>query len=196
MPDVIVISGPNGAGKSTLAPHLLRDAFGIVEYVNADTIAQGLSAFAPDDAAFGAGRVMLERLNQLAGQERDFAFETTLASRFYVRWLGELQYEGYNIHLIYLWLSSPALAVERVNQRVRFGGHGVPEETIRRRYERGLRNFFGLYRPIVDSWQLYNTSDSFLNEVAFGDKLNGETIIEKIIWTRIEKLIPTHPICL
>jgi predicted ABC-type ATPase len=83
MPDVIVIAGPNGAGKSTLAPALLRDTFGILEYVNADTIAEGLSAFAPHDASFNAGRVMLSRLRELSAERKDFAFETTLASRMY-----------------------------------------------------------------------------------------------------------------
>jgi predicted ABC-type ATPase len=90
MPDVIVIAGPNGAGKSTLAPALLRDTFGILEYVNADTIAEGLSAFAPQDASFDAGRVMLGRLRELAAARKDFAFETTLASRIYAGWLKEL----------------------------------------------------------------------------------------------------------
>lgn len=137
MPDVIVISGPNGAGKSTLAPHLLRDAFGVVEYVNADTIAQGLSAFAPETAALEAGRVMLRRLNDLASQTRDFAFETTLATRFYSGWLQSLRSNGYNIHLVFLWLKSAELAIERVRERVLSGGHDVPVETIIRRYKRG-----------------------------------------------------------
>jgi len=95
MPEIVVIAGPNGAGKSTLAPHLLRDNLGILEYVNADTIAQGLSAFAPETAAIDAGRVMLNRLNELAEKNRDFAFETTLASRFYSKWLNKLQTNGY-----------------------------------------------------------------------------------------------------
>ncbi len=104
MPNVIVIAGPNGAGKSTLAPALLRDTFGILEYVNADTIAEGLSAFAPHDASFDAGRVMLGRLHDLAEEGKDFAFETTLASRTYARWLSELKEKGYRVSLIFLWL--------------------------------------------------------------------------------------------
>ncbi len=187
MPDVIVISGPNGAGKSTLAPHLLRDAFGIVEFVNADTIAHGLSAFAPEKAAFDAGRIMLKRLNELASKRKDFAFETTLASRFYARWLQNLKSEGYNVHLVYLWLSTPELAVERVKERVRLGGHDVPEVTIRRRYQRGLRNFFNLYRPIANSWQMFDASEAFLKETAFGDMLEAETILDKALWNQIEK---------
>lgn len=187
MPDLIVISGANGSGKSTLAPHLLRDAFGIVEFVNADTIAQGLSAFAPENAAFDAGRIMLKRLNELAVQHKDFAFETTLASRFYARWLRNLQLQGYNAHLIFLWLNTPELAIERVKARVRLGGHDVPENTIERRYKRGVRNFFNIYRPIANSWQLFDASESFLNEVAFGDRVNNETILNEPLWNQIEK---------
>ncbi len=187
MPNLIVISGPNGAGKSTLAPHLLRDAFGIVEYVNADTLAQGLSAFAPENAAFDAGRIMIKRLNELASQQKDFAFETTLASRFYVRWLRTLQLTGYRVHLIYLGLNKPELALERVNERVRLGGHNIPQDVIQRRYERGLWNLFELYLPIVDSWQLFDASKILPSEIAFGDKLNGETVLDETLWIEIKK---------
>lgn len=113
MPYVIVIPGPNGAGKSTLAPALLRDTLNIPEFVNADTIAEGLSAFAPEDASFDAGRVMLGRLHDLAEQHKDFAFETTLASRFYARWLRQLKREGYRVSLVFLWPEQVDLAVER-----------------------------------------------------------------------------------
>jgi predicted ABC-type ATPase len=144
MPNVIVIAGPNGAGKSTLAPALLRDTLGILEYVNADTIAEGLSAFAPEDASFDAGRVMLGRLHELAAEGKDFSFETTLASRFYARWLEKLKLKGYFATLIFLYLENADLAVERVRGRVRMGGHNVGEDTIRRRYDRGLQNLFSL----------------------------------------------------
>lgn len=187
MPDVIVIAGPNGAGKSTLAPHLLRDGLGIYKYVNADTIAQGLSAFAPETAAIEAGRVMLHRLQELAKEQRDFAFETTLATRFYSRWLAKLQSEGYHVHLVFLWLNSPDLAIERVAERVRMGGHDIPEQTIRRRYERGLKNFFKLYRPMVDSWQVFDASEESPIEVAVGDKIVGSTVINETIWLMIER---------
>lgn len=187
MPDIIVIAGPNGAGKSTLAPHLLRDKLGIFEFVNADTIAQGLSAFAPESVAIEAGRVMLHRLIELAGQHKDFSFETTLATRFYSTWLTTLQANGYYVHLIFLWLNSPHLAIERVAERVRDGGHNIPEDTIRRRYDRGLNNFFTLYRPIVDSWQLYDVSEESPKEVAFGDKLKGQIIVDELLWRKIKR---------
>lgn len=187
MPDVIVIAGPNGAGKSTLAPHLLRDGLGIFEYVNADTIAQGLSAFAPETAAIEAGRIMLHRLKELAKQREDFAFETTLATRSYAKWLPTLRPKGYHVHLVFLWLNSPGLAIERVAERVRVGGHDIPEETIRRRYDRGLTNFFHLYRPIVDSWQVFDASEESPIEVAIGDKIDGSHIVNETIWRMIEK---------
>jgi predicted ABC-type ATPase len=157
-PQVIIIAGPNGAGKSTLAPYLLKDAFGLLEYVNADTIALGLSAFSPESVAFRSGRIMLERLHDLARAGASFAFETTLASRSYAPWIGELKGRGYGFHLLYLWLRTPELAVERVKERVRLGGHDVPEETILRRYRRGLRNFFALFIPLADTWAFYDNS--------------------------------------
>ena len=159
MPNVIIIAGANGAGKATLAPYLLRDTLGITEYVNADTIAAGLSAFAPENSAFEAGKVMLAPLSELAGQKRDFAFETTLAARFYANWLKKRQSEGYRFHLVFLYLRSAELAVERVKSRVGLGGHSIPETVINRRYDKGLRNFFQLYRPIADSWRFYEASE-------------------------------------
>jgi predicted ABC-type ATPase len=158
MPKVVIIAGPNGAGKSTTAPTLLREALAVEEFVNADTIAAGLSAFAPQTVAFSAGRVMLRRVRELATIKSDFAFETTLASRTFAPWLRELQQQGYALHLIYLWLPGADLAVERIAERVRRGGHSVPEADVRRRYINSLSNFFNLYRPIADSWLMLDNS--------------------------------------
>ncbi len=158
MPSVVVIAGPNGAGKSTTAPPIVRKAFGIEEFVNADIIAQGLSVLAPETAAFRAGRVMLNRILELAGARRNFAFETTLASRTFAPLLRRWQAEGYEFHLVYLWLPSASAAVRRVRERVRTGGHSVPEAIVRRRYVRSLGNFFNLYRPLADSWLLLDNS--------------------------------------
>jgi len=185
MPDLIVISGANGAGKSTLAPYLLRDTLNIVEYVNADTIAQGLSAFAPEMAAIQAGRIMLKRLDELAEKGDDFAFETTLSTRSYARRVKILQSKGYHFQLIYLWLNSAELAVARVQERVRMGGHDIPEETIRRRYERGRRNFLDIYLPLADAWKVYDASASELEKIAHGDKLSGTTIVDEALWKKI-----------
>lgn len=118
-PNLVVLAGPNGAGKSTAAPMLLRGTLGVTEFVNADVIAQGLSAFAPDRVALSAGRIMLRRLQELARQGVSFAFETTLASRSFAPWIRELAQTGYQFHLVFLWLPSADFAVQRVADRVR-----------------------------------------------------------------------------
>lgn len=158
MPYVIIIAGPNGAGKTTAAPALLDQNLQMSHFVNADTIAAGLSAFAPEKAAIQAGRAMLERMRHLADNNEDFAFETTLASRSFVPWIKTLKEKGYFFHLTFLLLESPDLAVSRVAERVKTSGHFVPEETIRRRFDAGLRNFFNLYDPLADSWQMYDNT--------------------------------------
>jgi len=158
MPDLIILAGPNGAGKSTLAPLLLPHGLGLVDYVNADAIAQGLSAFAPETVAFEAGRIMLRRLDELASQQVSFAFETTLATRSYAPRLRELCLRGYRVHLVFLWLPTAEVAVRRVRERVSAGGHAVPEEVIRRRYERGRRNFLDLYQSLATTWTVYDNS--------------------------------------
>ena len=159
MPLVVVLAGPNGAGKSTSAARLLRGAFAVEEFVNADTIAQGLSAYRPESAAVTAGRVMLDRLRFLAREHRDFAFETTLAGRGHARWLRGLQSSGYHAHLIFLSLPSADLAIARVADRVRRGGHHVPDGVVRRRYGAGLRNLIDVYASVVTSWQVYDNAD-------------------------------------
>lgn len=186
-PSVVVLAGPNGAGKSTVAPALLHDAFGIDEFVNADVIARGLSAFDPDRAAITAGRVMLTRLRELAGQRATFAFETTLASRSFAPWLRDLRVSGYDLHLFFLWLSSADLAIARVADRVQMGGHFVPDDVVRRRYSAGIRNFFSLYRPLATTWAVYNTSALEPFRVAEG--LASETIglYDKGTWDTIRQ---------
>jgi predicted ABC-type ATPase len=157
-PLLVVIAGPNGAGKSTTAPRLLQAALTVSEFVNADPIAIGLSAFRPESVAVAAGRVMLARLKSLARARESFAFETMLASRSFAPWLAGLRESGYRVHLAFLSLPSPDLAVARVAERVRLGGHDVPEAVVRRRFVRGLRNFFGLYQGLADTWQMFDNS--------------------------------------
>ncbi|SRR6266568_544020 len=158
LPLVVVIGGPNGAGKTTTAPRLLQQALEVSEFVNADAIALGLSAFRPESAALAAGRAMLARLKVLAEGRVDFAFETTLASRSFAPWLRGLRAAGYHVHLAFLALPDADLAVARVAERVRSGGHSVPEDVIRRRFTAGLANFFGLYAPVLDTWQMLDNS--------------------------------------
>jgi predicted ABC-type ATPase len=157
--NIVVLAGPNGAGKSTTAKKVVRDRLGIVHYVNADTLARGLSEFASETMAFKAARIMLEHLRDLARDKVDFALETTLSGKTYAPWIAELKKQGYLFNLIYLWLPSADMAVDRVKDRVRRGGHDIPEDTIRRRYEGGLQNFFRLYSPMADFFQFYNNSN-------------------------------------
>jgi predicted ABC-type ATPase len=130
----------------------------VEEFVNADTLAQGLSAFRPEDVALEAGRMMLKRLGDLESQRKSFAFEATLASQTLARRLERLKKSGYKIHIVYLWLPTAELAIARVAERVRGGGHDVPSDAVRRRFARGGHNFFALYRPLADTWRLYDAS--------------------------------------
>jgi predicted ABC-type ATPase len=173
---VVILAGPNGAGKSTAAPFLLPRTLGITEFVNADTIARGLSGFNAEAAAVAAGRIMLRRLRELASQRESFAFETTLASRTFARWLPTLR--GYDSELLYLWLPDVSLAVQRVRDRVARGGHDIPEADIRRRYDRGLTNLRSMYVPIVTRWRVYNASSPRPVVIASGG-LGSATVVEQ-----------------
>lgn len=182
-PQAIILAGPNGAGKTTAARGLLHDYLKLGEFVNADTIAAGLAAFAPERAAFAAGRIMLSRLHELAEQRANFAFETTMASRTFAPWLASLREDGYRVQVVFLWLRSSALAVQRVKRRVRQGGHDVPRETIERRYAVGLRNFFELYMPIADRWRVYDNSRSAMPRlIASGDDSQPIIVHDQTTW--------------
>ncbi len=185
-PHIVVLAGPNGAGKSTTGPALLRDTLRITEFVDADTIARGLSAFEPEGVALQAGKVMLRRIRELARQRANFAFETTMASRTFAPWLAELKEEGYRVHIIFLWLPSADFAVGRVVDRVRMGGHSVPENVVRRRYGAGLRNFFEMYRPLAETWRVYdNSRPSGPQLIAWGRGTITAGVADKRIWKRI-----------
>ena len=179
---LIILAGPNGAGKSTLAPTLLRDRLGLTEYVNADTLAQGLSAFQPESVAVAAGRLMLQRLRELVEQRADFAFETTLATRSYASWLRQLRAQGYRVHLFYLWLQSPALATQRVRERVSQGGHSIPPEVIACRYRKGVRNFFELYQPLMDTWAVYDNTEAAAFQMIASGETNQTTVVASADW--------------
>ncbi len=184
----MVLAGPNGAGKSTAGPALLRDTLGLMEFVNADTIARGLSAFAPERAALAAGKLLLRRVRDLAARRSDFAFETTLASRTFAPWLARLKQDGYRVHLIFLWLPSPKMALRRVADRVRQGGHDVPEEVVRRRYFSGRRNFFVLYRPLADGWRVYdNSRTGGPRLIAAGRGEGTSRVIDREAWRRMRE---------
>jgi len=159
----------------------------VQEFVNADTIAKGLSAFRPESAAFSAGRVMLERIRQLATTGVDFDFETTLASRSFAPWLRSLRDSSYRAHLTFLSLPDPDLAVARVAERVRRGGHDVPEQVVRRRFHSGLRNFFGLYRPVVVSWQVHDNAEVQPRLIASRSEEGGEIVRDGEAWRNLQR---------
>lgn len=155
---VIIIAGPNGAGKTTFAREFLPYEAGCPMFVNADLIAAGLAPFAPETAAVQAGRLMLQELARHFAARESFAFETTLAGRGYVQHIRAWQATGYRVKLIFLQLDSAEAAIARVAQRVRQGGHPIPEDTIRRRFAAGRANFERLYAPLVDAWVLYDNA--------------------------------------
>jgi predicted ABC-type ATPase len=185
MPHIIIIAGPNGAGKTTAAPGLLNSALHIDHFVNADTIAAGLSAFAPEKAAIQAGKAMLSRMHFLAENNENFAFETTLASRSFAPWIQKLKEKGYLFHLTFLFLNDANLAISRVDERVRLGGHFVPKETITRRFIAGIKNFFKLYEPLADSWQMYDNSN-IGNPMLIASKITSKLIINMpLVWQEL-----------
>ncbi len=187
-PQIVILGGPNGAGKSTSARVLLPELMQLGEFVNADTIAAGLAGFAPERAAFAAGRIMLARLHELAAARVDFAFETTMASRTFVPWLRMLRKSGYQINIIFLWLRSPELAIRRVKRRVRQGGHSVPEDTIRRRFHRGIANFASLYLPLADRWRAYDNSRTGSPRlIAQGGGSRPTIIMDTAAWKRLSE---------
>ncbi len=157
-PTVYVIAGPNGAGKTTFANEFLPDFVHCRQFLNADLIAAGLSPFAPETQNMRAGRLLLTRIKELSRAKEDFGFETTLSGRGYIRHLQELRKNGYRIVLFFLWLPSADLAVTRVRERVRQGGHDVPESVVRRRYDSGLLNSSSLYKPLAHISRVYDAS--------------------------------------
>lgn len=157
-PRCIVIAGPNGAGKTTFAREYLPRIAGVIQFVNADLIAQGLAPLDPRTAALAAGRLLLQEVNRLAAAGVDFAFESTLSGVTYLRHLNEWKQQGYRIEIVYLRLKSPQLALRRIAARVRQGGHSVPRADVLRRFDRGWKHFVGIYRPLADEWVVYDNS--------------------------------------
>jgi predicted ABC-type ATPase len=157
-PRCIIIAGPNGAGKTTFAHEFLLHDVGIMHFVNADLIASGLSPLRPELAAIAAGRLFLIELNRLASLRVDFAFETTLSGLGYLKYLQRWKIAGYSIQIIFLYLSSPRLALRRIAARVKQGGHNVPRADVMRRFARGWHNFQTAYRPLADTWAVYDNS--------------------------------------
>ena len=176
MPRLYIISGCNGAGKTTASYSLLPEMLNCKEFVNSDEFAKGLSPFDPSKASIQASRYMLKKFRYLLERGKDFAIETTLATRTLLKMAKKAQAAGYTVTLLYFWLNSPDLAVERVRARVATGGHDIPEETIRRRYNTGIYYFFSLYAPICERWILADNSQIPFRVIAEGTKNEVLTI--------------------
>ncbi len=178
---IFVIAGPNGAGKTTFAMRYLRSEVPDLDFVNADLIAAGLS---PLDGGTGveaaAGRLMLAELNRLAAQGRSFAFETTLAGRSYLRRIDRWRRDGYRVVLVYLSLGSPEDAVRRVAERVRHGGHQVPENVVHRRFDAGLRNLREIYMGRADEWRALDNTGPVPLLVGQGMNQTGSSDIDQV----------------
>ena len=185
-PNLYIIAGPNGAGKTTAAYNLLPEVLHCPNFVNADEIARGLSPFAPEAVSFQAGRIMLQRIDELLPQKVDFAIETTLSTRSYVHLVRRAQALGYKVHLIFFYLENEEQAIARVEQRVKNGGHGIPEEDIRRRFTRGIYNLINLYMPICDSVLVYNNMRTPAQLVARKKTQTDDiNVIESEMWNQL-----------
>lgn len=154
-----IIAGCNGAGKTTASFTILPETLNCKEFVNADEIAKGISPFQPSKVSFEAGRIMLKRINDLFSENKNFAFETTLATRSYKKKIVEAQKKGYEVTLIFFWLQSIDLAKERVKTRVLEGGHNIEPEIIERRFKNGIKNLFEIYLPLVDAVLIIDNSE-------------------------------------
>lgn len=185
MPNLYIIAGCNGAGKTTASYTVLPELLNCNEFVNADNIAAGLSPFNPESVALEAGRIMLQRIDELLNKEVDFAFETTLSTRSYVSLVKKAQTKGYEVTLLFFWLSSPQMAMERVAKRVSKGGHNIPADVIERRYYRGIRNLVYLYIPLCDKWLIANNTDLGPIFVAQSEDEHKARIITADIWGKI-----------
>lgn len=188
MPYLYIIAGCNGAGKTTASFTILPEMLKCKEFVNSDEIAKGLSPFNASNIAVAveASRIMYKRVKELISISETFAMETTLATRSVVNLIREAQREGYFVTLLFFWLNTPELAIERVKMRVAAGGHDIPEETIRRRYDAGIHNLFELYIPICDYWMITDNSMSPMQIIATGFKSDKKEIINSDIYTKLE----------
>jgi len=175
--NIYIIAGCNGAGKTTASFTILPEILDCKEFVNADEIAKGLSPFQPEKVAFEAGRIMLERIETLLKSNENFAFETTLSTKTYKQKLLQAKANGFKVKLLFFWLPTIEMAINRVAIRVSEGGHNITTEVIARRYSRGIENLFKIYIPLCDDWAVFDNSDETPELIAEG--VNSEIIIAK-----------------
>jgi predicted ABC-type ATPase len=188
LPKIYLIAGCNGAGKTTASFTMLPEMLNCKEFVNADNIALGLSPFQPENVSFEAGRMMLNRIEQLVRSKVDFAIETTLSSRNYLIRVRDWQKKGYEIILVYFWLNNPLLAIERIKDRVLKGGHSVPDEIVFRRYYKGIKNLFTYFIRICDYWLIVDNSAENPIMIAEGINEIELEIFNNQIWTQLKDI--------
>ncbi len=184
-----IIGGCNGAGKTTASYTVLPEILNCREFVNADEIAHGLSPFNPESVSIEAGRLMIRRINELLGRHETFAIETTLATKSYLNLVRQAQRQDYAVTLVFFWLRTPELALQRVAERVMAGGHNIPESTARRRYVAGIGNLFNLYMPAVDCWVVYDNSATPRIQIARGGRQTATTVLNEELFTKLKRYV-------
>lgn len=183
--NLYVIAGPNGSGKTTFAMKFMPEFVKCPNFVNADLIAKGLAPFDPERAALKAGKLVLQQLEEYSRQGVDFGFETTLSGRAYYKKFKQLKDAGYRLHLFFLWIPSSELAIARIKERVAGGGHNIPDKDVKRRFNRGMKNFLELYNRIFDTWMLFDNSG--LKPALIAKNINGVLkIIRKELYKKIQ----------
>lgn len=181
MSNLYIICGPNGAGKTAASFTMIPEILDCKEFVNADEIARGLSPFNPESVSISAGKLLLQRINNLMSAKENFAFETTLATKSYVNLIKIALKSDYQVTILFFALNSDDLAVKRVKIRISEGGHNVEEKTIRRRYYSGLFNFFNVYKDLVPNWIFVENSEENANIVARKEK-NSQKVYLSELW--------------
>jgi predicted ABC-type ATPase len=187
--DLYIISGCNGAGKTTDSYTVLPEILQCKEFINADEIAKGLSPFNPESVAIEAGRLMLQRIEYLLERNETFSIETTLATKTYINLVRRAQEKGYRVHLIFFWLETPELAIQRVAERVSKGGHNIPIDIITRRYVAGISNLFNLFMNEVDSWMIYDNSRSPRTFIAKGGRIAEFEVFSELVFNKIKSYV-------
>ena len=185
--NLFIISGCNGAGKTTASYTILPEILDCKEFVNADEIAKGLSPFQPEKVSIEAGRIMLNRIKELIESGENFAFETTLSTRSYTHTVKKAQEKGYNVVLLFFWLQRVELAIERVKERVREGGHNIPTDVVKRRYKKGIYNLFELYLPVIDSVLIFDNSEGKHELIAEKIEGNQLTLLNQEKFIRLKR---------
>jgi len=185
--NLYIIAGCNGAGKTTASYTILPEIIKCKEFVNADEIAKGLSPFQPETVSFEAGRIMLNRINELLKNNETFAFETTLSTKSYKNRILKAKKQGYTITLLFFWLNNIKLAKERVKTRVKEGGHNIPENIIERRYLKGINNLFDIYFPIIENILIFDNSFGKHKLIAHKIETNKITILDINKFNQLKK---------